>query len=446
MLSRQQEYGGIRKGYRLVNAGTLRNVYNVGKSLGRMASNAYSSYNRGAPKLTEVKDAVTQTRRLSKKRATGTYSKSAGRLKTRRLSKKYKKRNAMVVNGVTRVIEAGGVIGGTAVSEIETAWIGHATPVYQLKYCMWWAALRQLLVKVGASVESLAFNTVIGGVAPGVVGTVTGDAFSVTLKATETAGVTTQTFTLVNTSTVSDVVTFFAETSANLQTDTVNCLEMYFTPALGSVFARNKIRLQTSFVKVMMKSDLKIQNRTVIGTATNDDVADDVANQPLYGKSYEGPGLGPVYKSINGGGSFSANASTGVCTFIIGAPSANNEYSEPLEYQKFEKVSKAGKVHLDPGQIKTSTITKTFTANFNYLLTQLNPQASQASTATGPRSQLNGKFSTYRMFALEKMLDSQTALTSTQPIVAYEVNSKVMMSFQERRSQPTAQDFIKFRP
>lgn len=379
----------------------------------------------------------------------GISSKSAGKLVTSKMSarrnKKYRKRKPYVVNGVTRVIEAGGVIGGSGVSEVEVAWIGHAAPVYQIKYCMWWAALRKLLMKAGGQVAQLSFQTVLGGAGTSPVGTVTGDLFVVNLKATESSGVTNVGFTLLAGSTVSDVITFFAETNASLQTDTVNVLDFTVIPNLATnVLGRAVLRLQTCYMKVDWKSDLKLQNRTV--TVAADDTVDDVNNAPIYGKTYEGPGLGPVYKAINGGGSFSANASTGVLTFPIASPTTNNEYSEPLEYQKFEKVTKIGKAHMDPGQIKTSVLSRTFTASFNYLLTSLNPQISQLATAAGNRSNLNGKFSHYRMFGLEKMLDASTAATSTAPSVAYELNTKIQMTIQERRDNPTAQDFIKFRP
>lgn len=374
----------------------------------------------------------------------GVSSKSAGRLKTKRLSKsKYRKRRQAVVSGVTRVVETGGTSNSGANNEV--VYVGHAAPIWQLKYTMWWAVLRKLLVKAGGTVSM--FNrtaTISAAVSAGPTGLLDGDRFRLIWKANASAAPTTSDVVINNTTgaTVELVVTQFVDL---ITSEDFELIELQFIPAnvTESKLHRAIIRLNTLSLSVFMKLDLKIQNRTV--NVATDDQADDVNNVPIYGKTYEGYGLGAVYNAVDSTNNiqFCANPTTGA---IVNTPTLS-ELQEPLEYQKFEKVTKIGKIHLDPGQIKTSVLTKKFTASFQYLLHELNPALANGFNGSGQRNNINGRFSSYRMFAVEKMIDSSTTSpeTRTAVTIAWEHNMKIMMTVKENNSQPTSQDFVKVR-
>lgn len=151
-------------------------------------------------------------------------------------------------------------------------------------------------------------------------------------------------------------------------------------------------------LKYDSKSALKMQNRTVSNTANNE--ADDVDNVPLSGRSYEGKGTGTLYirKPTAAGAqpTFVASAQTGMILLKPGA-----SYNAPLEPPlpgNFEKVTREGKVQLNPGEIKTSKLSWSGGMSFNDMWQITHPHGAGTTTI------VRRKIGTFRFFAIEKMI------------------------------------------
>lgn len=112
------------------------------------------------------------------------------------------------------------------------------------------------------------------------------------------------------------------------------------------------IPLEKAIVFLNCKASLKLQNQTVAGE--DDDEADDVNNIPINGKCYAGTGTGTVsYKNGRVEDQFVCDDVSGVLT-KVGTVAGGMAEAPPPGY--FANVKRFEKVHLDPGQIKTSVL------------------------------------------------------------------------------------------
>lgn len=183
------------------------------------------------------------------------------------------------------------------------------------------------------------------------------------------------------------------------------------------------VDLKTMKVSFLVKSSMKIQNRTVNTEGNNE--SDDIDNVPLYGRSYEGPGNGAIY------GSFAYNTYGnilqplhGTQNFLINvkftaAGSLPNMYKEVPFAKEFHKVTHSGKIHLEPGDVKTSVLTYRKTFAFYKLWRQVYYGTSSPIQ--------NGKvwLGSYRLFCLEKMIQAVGTTASNCETVAYEIDAKM---------------------
>lgn len=191
----------------------------------------------------------------------------------------------------------------------------------------------------------------------------------------------------------------------------------------------SQLDLTRARIHFHVKQSLKIQNRT-INTSGNIE-ADDIDNVPLYGRSYEGPGNGAVYYPmvdtyLTAGASGQQPITASTNTALIG-PNANattfatlsSMFKEPPLPSQLTKVSKAGKLHLDPGQIKTSVITLTKSYGFQKLVQDM--YAGSTTPATTQERAFRGN---YRVFAVEKMIQNVATSDINQIRLAYELDAK----------------------
>lgn len=358
-------------------------------------------------------------------------------LKTSRKGKRnYRDRASLIANGVVKVIETG----VNAVDD-EILYIGHSCPTFEMKYCAWWALFKRLMIKIGVNVGPFGGGSLLTSFALQV-----GDIFRLQYKVAANTTPTNLDFTILVGSTVDNLIIGYA-TNATIDVPTAQFYSMQYLPSGATSFAGNFIRLESSYLHFFVKNDLKLQNRSKNGAGLAQE--DDVNNCPLYGKSYFGTGTGTRLKTLPVTSGLTANANTGL--LVAGAASLNAlgqvGYSEPLEYQYFANVSQVGKIHLDAGQMKTSVITKKFKMTFTNFMNAIAPQPSQLPiTSTGTNTYRIKKIAQYRMFALEKMLDSVTTPSAdTSVSVAAEHNTKVMCNFIEKRVNITAIQFVKNR-
>lgn len=368
-------------------------------------------------------------------------SKSLGRLRTSKFNakknKKYRKRSKFVLNGTTSVIETGGTASSGATGEI--VYIGHSTPIRIMKESAWWTVLRSLFIKAGIRVSAFYPETVLTNI-----NCDAADVITLTYRLNNNSTLTSQVFT-VGTNTVEQMYQFFSSSGAAWNVNTAEYVDLSYFPKQSSpvsVANHTNVKLDCCTLHFNVKCDLKLQNRTIAAAANVQ--SDDVNNTPVYGKSYEGTGTGAIVKGLGGGftvadTSWVANNVTGVIKYIPDTP-----FKEPLDYQMFEPISKIGKIHLDPGNVKTSILTKKISMNFSRFMNEVNPLAPENSTDVGKRRH-DWKLASYRFFGIEKMLDSAADDSRTAVLIAFEHNVKIMCNARFKYSNPTNMRFVKNR-
>lgn len=370
---------------------------------------------------------VYNPRRAVKVVTVGGGPSSGGKLTTRKIGKaksKYSKnRRAGSANGVVHCQETTGIQ-----TDANCVYLGHALPIYQLKFAAWWAVFRKIHLMAGGTVGEFLPGNLIS-----TVGVSVGDNYGLTYRLNSGLAPATFNYAINAGDVIEDVINQFSD-GGTIDAATVEFLHFVYTPIATSPLKRSQLKLDLLSMKISWKSSLKLQNRT-LGT-TSDTGTDEPDNCPIYGKSYSGPGLGlklagNVSQTISG---LAANAGTGT---IRSSAGANRSLQEPPEPNQFQKVTKAGKIHLAPGEVKTSVLTKVINVRFGYLMNIIAP----APPPAGPEFaglKINGRFSVYRVFAMEKMMDVNSG-TATNVSIAYENDSKIFVSCSQKYANPTLQ-------
>lgn len=190
---------------------------------------------------------------------------------------------------------------------------------------------------------------------------------------------------------------------------------------------KRRYDLSRAKLQFKCKSTLKIQNRTVNSVGNVE--SDDVDNVPLYGKSYEGNGN--FVRTRPSGGSSSDEMTTigpspalnvGMITYEaqFTAPSSGNPLAEPPKVSQLYNVRRNGKIHLDPGEIKTSVLYHTINISVNSFFRKFVYKG-----AIVPETM----FGNYRIFAVEKMLKTTLETDVSQMKIAYELDEKRFCKF-----------------
>lgn len=179
-------------------------------------------------------------------------------------------------------------------------------------------------------------------------------------------------------------------------------------------------RIDLSFARIVLdvKSSLKMQNSTLaeaLGDA-DDDEADNVASNPIYGKTYMGPGQAPRVGSFK----FYLGANRRGCI-----TENNPTFNEPLPGQAY-KAKYVGKVRIEPGAIKTSVVT----LRKSYLLNELLGDLTEENHATWAKP-----MGSYRIYHFEKMIEHLNTGTPPKIHVFAECDTKVS-SYVKLKSKP----------
>jgi len=323
-------------------------------------------------------------------------SQSAGFLRSRRKSRKPKGWQAG--RGITTTIESGGPL-----SADECLHVGHITGAkQQIQNIAWQSILKLLLQKM--NIRLLELNSFMIGP----LGFVVGDTFTFSYKADANAtALSTTTYILVPASTFNDVVDAMVATFASANNAEIVPITFAYSSTTSKIYAQS-ITLESLMLHYQIKSSLKVQNRTV-NVAGNDE-ADDVDNVPVYGKSIGGNGTGVVSRFPNSTtpAQVFGEVDSGIIRNVVLDPGA----LEPLSGYFWPKSSQEGKIHLDPGQIKTSVLSTTRNISLKYLYKLF----ATKNNTTG----IIVPFGKYRFFQIERMIDAGTELPL---LVAYEVNT-----------------------
>lgn len=179
-----------------------------------------------------------------------------------------------------------------------------------------------------------------------------------------------------------------------------------------------QIDLQEAKVDLYTKSTMKVQNRTI--NASGNVEADDVDNVPLYGKTYMGSGN--YFKTQNALFAcdvFGTAVSNGNILVVKCHPTNYPALREPLSKGLISHCSKVGKIHLDPAEIKTSSLVYKLRIKLNTMFQQLIQVGGEITNIAAC------KYGKYHFVHLEKMIQAVGVTDVNAMNLAYEVDSKV---------------------
>jgi len=344
--------------------------------------------------------------------------------------------------GVSKSFEYG-TVSATTLAKIR--YIGHSSAsVLQMRELFWMAFVKFISIRMG-----IPFNTWDDEIYR----VQTGDSFELTFNQTPvgSGAVFENESAACNTaSTWRELANFF---NINIpQTKQVRFIRMEFQPGLTVNAAETRmpwklIRLEYASISIDCKSALKIQNRSV--TVASDNEANDIDNVPLVGRSYEGNGMGPVFRKSK----FLANT-TGVennysfasdkyavidGTEYLGAD-AIRELSEPPLPMQLYSCTASGKVRMQPGDVKTSLITYHLGGKLDNVWNKLG--SFNADDYSLPKVQ--GSFGKYRLYAVEKMVDCIAPSAENAIRIGIECQVDVSATVRARDSTFTSPDYSTF--
>jgi len=355
-------------------------------------------------------------------------SKSSGKFSA--ASKSFKKKRMVVLqrkNGVNHTAEnTGSTIGNDAV------WIGHVTfPVSQIYRQAIKTIFTEFMRRSNFDVvaETVSFNSVPDGSVINIDYRVT--PVSVALSASFTFGATNDGVTL------QAFVTWFTAAArpwAGLKD--VVFWKMYWTTAVAGAPKCDMV-LNTFLVELEVKSTLKIQNRTA--DADGLDATDDVDVTPLYGKFYEANGTYLKTRKNNvDNGAAPINISGDPFTGTVVKVDDDSFLKEPPQGKvEFSNCKAVGKAHLEPGEIKTSTLVDNFKMYFSTIHQMVVPLTGLPTVPvfnTNSRERMMGKL---RVFCLEKMLNVGNQVVN----IAYEHNYEISASGRSKRTYGVVKSF-----
>ena len=371
-----------------------------------LASSDYSrpSFSRHAR---QFRPGPKYVKRVKNRRLGASTSQSAGFIKSQFKSRRKNTQKLFETKGVRMVYEMGGVIdGGVQTSTAgNTVAVGHCTlPFGRIMLMFWRGMVKHLYMKNSWSIDNFL---------EAVPSFTVGDQVSLYYYSDpDSPSLLGLTKTVVAGDTFDDIANFFYLNMTQL-TQYWDFKYWSYAPTATSKFREIKLDLDRAMVHFRSKSSLKFQNRT-INTEGGDE--ESVDNVPLYGKSYYGNGNGTGAKGRGGtyaiaSRDFVAEDTSGV----IAKVPVERWFQEPPGPEVLTKVKKYGKVHLDPGQIKTSNLFTTLSisiAKFWHTIAHV------------PQSNIHhmhwlGK---YRFLVVEKMLTSVAGNATNSIKVAYEHN------------------------
>lgn len=375
----------------------------------------------------------TQTKKRRKRGSSTAYT-SGGKFSKRTkvdIFKKYQTR------GVVNTKEVGGVVDGSTANPTYPVYIGHATHANTntiiRMFCR--SIIRDLFYKHGVTIQDmqnespgnflLQFRMVIRSPNDAYVG------HNITSTGLSYIQCADNLYNFLN-----DPVTgLFNVTLSGKDANTC----FYFVDATlfdtGAVTKFAQLELHDASVSCMVKSDLKIQNRT-LANGTDDDIntTENVSNQPLYGKFYKGKGNGLVCKVVQ---TAQLNNKSLICSGL-GILERNlagvNDFwlREPPLPGTFLGRPQYGKVSIEPGTVKTSSLVNKFSIPqrkmWNMLI--LNQTNTTNFFGTIPQS----RYGKYHIMAFEKMICATA--TDSPPVLGYELNQRhgLMLSYKRQRS------------
>lgn len=356
---------------------------------------------------------------------TGTRVKRGGSSKVTRL-------------GVSIVQEKGGVLdaGINGATQGNVVAIGHNNvPIYLAAQTLWRAIVKLLFIKANALTHMSNFEEGLGGLGQG-------STIRVRYRSDPDGSIQQQDFgPLVGTDSMNTIALYYAQWFCDpvLHGNNNEDLEFQDIRLISSNMADTVLNLRKAVFHFYAKSTLKVQNRTV-QDATDDE--ESVDNVPLYGKAYYGKGSGTsaftrdVNTYIVAASGFHGDTQFG----CIAKVPTEKWYQEPVPASHFIRVVKSGKVHLDPGHIKTSVLDGKFKISVNNFYKVLGAEMGIAQSGlTAADYHKRSTMGHYRFMLLEKMINAVAGTADNGIKVAWETNIRMGGYITTRNETETAQ-------
>lgn len=361
-------------------------------------------------------------------------SKSGGFISTTQRAKRGG-RNKVNRLGVSMVIERGGVLdaGENTSSAGNTVAVGHCNaPIILVHQMLWRAIIKKLVIASGQFSNLENFEEGIGGLA-------SGSFVRVSYSQGPDQAWVASDYSLTTTTSWNDVALYFAGLFTGASTPFNNTELIFEEIRLGSSnYADTTVNLRKAVFHFYSKSTLKVQNRTVNATGGDEESVDNV---PLYGKAYFGKGSGTqAYTKDSSGYVIAGSGFHGdVATGTIAKVPTEKWYQEPVPASHFIRVLKVGKVHLDPGHIKTSVLDGRYTISLDKFYKLLRVEI--APTGPAPYTYYHDRsiMGVYRFMILEKMLNSVVGTAANSIKCAFEHNIRIGGYITTKNQTETAQ-------
>lgn len=347
------------------------------------------------------------------------FGKSSGKLYTKDRKFRRNKKNRYQRRGHVLTHENNRTISTTD----QVVYVGHHThPLEQVRFEMWAGILKRFFAEFKQYPFDRAQQLSEFGFA-------VGDIVRVTYETTPTASITTYDYTVAGGQTFNNLIADLGSASrpwfaANVSGESfqLKLNSIMSLPIAASNLVRTYLDLSQTYISMYSVSHQKIQNRTVNQVGV--DSSEEVDNMPLYGKGYlcSRNQLQPATPSVGVINEPTTDQRDGVLSETSSSTTGALP-REPPQGSYWRGVSAVGKIHLDPGVIKTSTVKATLSGNVNTILAKL----SQISTI----SQRILPFGKMKFYALEKMINSD----ATRPIVvSLETNTTLYVTVNVKRS------------
>lgn len=334
---------------------------------------------------------------------------------------------------------------GDGPSKTECLYVGHASiPLRQTALNVWRATIKALMNKAKVYFQDFTQDAAAFGLSTTGT-TITFNYFATGLANTLTA----LTFTGSTSYSFEEVAQYFANAFGAIPNiDGIRPYEMVLTPLQG---IKVHYRLEGAKVHHLVKSAMKIQNRTISTIGENE--ADDVDNAPLSGRVFNVKGNNMLMKNsrrlLRGVGAGTSNLANSE-TFLLGQSYASggetatdgvtfgqndpieNQYARPSDIPNAYEIvncQQVAPVTIQPGEIRTDVIKQNFQMTWEFLIKLLygqtsiqkfNPNAGLCHVMV--LNKMIGNSATSVTIAGEVQLDMWTAVTSkinsyTNPVI-----------------------------
>ena len=351
-----------------------------------------------------------------------------------RLPKRNSKRTNLVAQyqktGCVQTNEVSGTV--TVNLDVQTAYFGHITcPINQMNFIFVQAFLKKIWADLGVPIKNPQEI---------ILPLTVGDQIIFTWQSKqEPVIVTILTFPFVALDTLAiqaaRLVTALFSPLNNYST--YSFIGLRFAPQSTSSFPFKRWDPDRIRVKFACKSSFKLQN--VSSYSATDDEADNVANIPLYGKTYSGNNTGVQFSGSNiGTGLFNYTFTGNVGNGIVNSQPTNTSdfdfLKEPINVRTLGRNIIGGKVKVDPGHLVTNVMNWQKSYSFTNYMSLIYGQTVNNDLAPFVRM---GKFCFY---GLEKMINLGP-LSGGNMKFFYEINLQSMASCTIGKNTYTGQNF-----